>query len=86
MPAVSAHVKRHQTDLVITVPVAFQGKYEEAEPLLIRSLAIHENAYGPDHSAVAASLNNRAGQLQCQVRAIRNGYRSSGFRRFHTRW
>ena len=37
-----------------------QGKYAEAEPLYKRSLAIHENAFGPDHPAVAISLNGLA--------------------------
>jgi tetratricopeptide (TPR) repeat protein len=35
-----------------------QGKYAEAEPLLLRSLAIMEKALGKDHPNVATSLNN----------------------------
>ena len=50
---------------------AFQGKYGEAEPLYERSQAIREKVYGPDHPAVAESLNNRAGLLRQQVRAVR---------------
>lgn len=50
---------------------AIQGKYEEAEPLYERSLAIREKALGPDHPAVATALNNRALLLEEQVRAIR---------------
>ncbi|CAN0038028.1 unnamed protein product [Ectocarpus sp. 12 AP-2014] len=37
-----------------------QGKDKEAEPLYIRSLAIYEKVYGPDHPVVATCLNNRA--------------------------
>ncbi|CAB1113194.1 unnamed protein product [Ectocarpus sp. CCAP 1310/34] len=36
----------------------FQGKYDEAEPLYKRSLAIDEKVYGPDHPDVATALNN----------------------------
>ncbi len=43
-------------------PVASpQGHYAEAEPLYKRSLAIREKALGPEHPAVATSLNNLAG-------------------------
>jgi tetratricopeptide (TPR) repeat protein len=38
-----------------------QGRYEEAEPLYQRSLAISEKALGPDHPSVATTLNNLAG-------------------------
>ena len=37
-----------------------QGRYAEAEPLYLRSLAILEKALGPDHPSVALSLNNLA--------------------------
>ncbi len=37
-----------------------QGKYAEAEPLYQRSLAIDENALGPDHPDLATDLNNLA--------------------------
>ncbi|CAN0320728.1 unnamed protein product, partial [Ectocarpus sp. 6 AP-2014] len=43
-----------------------QGKYEEAEPLYRRSLAIDETVYGPYHPSVARDLNNWAGWLQNQ--------------------
>ena len=33
-----------------------QGKYDEAEPLYQRSLAIYEKALGPDHPYEAVSL------------------------------
>jgi tetratricopeptide (TPR) repeat protein len=38
----------------------FQGKYHEAEPLIMRSLSIYENQLGEDHPEVATSLNNLA--------------------------
>ena len=49
----------------------FQGKYDQAEPLYKRSLAIDEKVYGPDHPEVATDLNNWAGLLEAQVRAKR---------------
>ena len=52
--------------------LVFQGKYEEAEPLYQRSLAIDENVYGPDHLEVALDLNNWAWLLEKKVRAVRN--------------
>ena len=50
------------------LPFTFQGKYEEAEPLYRRSLAIDEKVYGPDHPEVATDLNNWAVLLEKQVR------------------
>ena len=35
-----------------------QGRYEEAEPLYNRSLAISKKALGPDHPDVGRALNN----------------------------
>jgi tetratricopeptide (TPR) repeat protein len=35
-----------------------QGKYEEAEPLLLRALKIHEEQLGENHPDIATSLNN----------------------------
>lgn len=46
-----------------------KGKYEEAEPLYKRSLSIDEKVYGPDQE-VARDLNNWAGLLAGQVRAV----------------
>ncbi|CAN0113270.1 unnamed protein product, partial [Ectocarpus sp. 12 AP-2014] len=43
-----------------------QGKYDEAEPLYIRAVAIREKALGPDHPDVASCLNNLADLLQSQ--------------------
>ncbi|MCH8267055.1 MAG: tetratricopeptide repeat protein [Acidobacteria bacterium] len=41
-----------------------QGKYEEAEPLYQRSLAIDEKALGPEHPKVATTLENYADLLR----------------------
>lgn len=41
-----------------------QGKYDEAEPLYQRSLAIWEKVLGPEHPAVAQSLDNYASLLR----------------------
>ncbi|CAM9854520.1 unnamed protein product, partial [Ectocarpus fasciculatus] len=46
--------------------LSFQGKYEDAEPLYQRSVAIREKALGPDHPAVATALNNWAALLTSQ--------------------
>lgn len=51
--------------------VAPQGKLDEAGQLHRRSLEILERGLGPDHPSVATSLNNLAGLLKAQVRAIR---------------
>jgi hypothetical protein len=37
------------------------GRYEAAEPLYLRSLAIREKQLGPDHPDTGGSLNNLAG-------------------------
>ena len=47
-----------------------QGKLDEAEPLLLRSLAIREKALGADHPDVAQGCNNLA--LLYKVRAPRD--------------
>lgn len=54
------------TRIALVVPI--QGKYEEAELLYKRSLAIHERVYGPDHPEVVTTLSNWAGLLKIQVR------------------
>ena len=41
-----------------------QGRYEAAEPLLKRALAIWEKVLGPDHPSVATSLENYAASLR----------------------
>jgi tetratricopeptide (TPR) repeat protein len=43
-----------------------QGKYEEAEPLYLRSLAILEKQLGENHPNVATSLNNLAALYKTQ--------------------
>lgn len=48
-----------------------QGKYAEAEPLYEKCQVIQEKALGPEHPELAATLNNRAGVLEAQVRADR---------------
>jgi tetratricopeptide (TPR) repeat protein len=35
-----------------------QGRYEEAEPLIQRALAINEKALGPDHPVTAISVRS----------------------------
>jgi tetratricopeptide (TPR) repeat protein len=35
-----------------------QGRYAEAEPLLVRAREIYEAALGPGHPSTATSLNN----------------------------
>ena len=47
--------------------LANQGKYDDAEPLYKRALAIRKETLGPQHPQVAASLNNLALLLQTQV-------------------
>ena len=49
-----------------------QGRYEEAEPLYERALAISETALGPEHPDVATSLNNLAALHRAQGR-LRGG-------------
>jgi len=41
-----------------------QGKYTEAEPFLMRALAIDEKALGPDHPDAAATARNLATLLR----------------------
>lgn len=48
-----------------------KGKHAEAEPLLRRTLAIDETAYGSDHPRVAVDLDNLAVVLEAQVRAVK---------------
>jgi tetratricopeptide (TPR) repeat protein len=43
-----------------------QGKYEQAEPLYQRALAIREQQLGPQHPDTAGSLNNLAGLYDAQ--------------------
>jgi tetratricopeptide (TPR) repeat protein len=45
-----------------------QGRYTEAEPLYVRSLAIREEQLGANHPHTATSLNNLAGLYQAMGR------------------
>ena len=45
-----------------------QGKYDAAEPLYKRALAIFEKALGPDHPNLATSLENYAALLKATQR------------------
>ena len=47
--------------------LANQGKYDDAEPLFKRALAIREETLGPRHPDVAKILNNLALLLGSQV-------------------
>ncbi len=47
-----------------------QGKYDEAEALYERSLAIWEKALGKDHPDVATSLNNLAELYESQGKYV----------------
>ena len=54
------------------LPTLFQGKLAEAERLYERCQAIDEKVLGSEHPDFAITLNNRAGLLRAQVRAVRN--------------
>ena len=45
-----------------------QGKYDEAVPLLEKSLKIRQQVLGAEHPSVATSLNNLAGLYESQGR------------------
>ena len=47
--------------------LVLKGKFSDSEPLYQRSLAIREEALGPEHPEVALSLNELAGLLCSQV-------------------
>jgi len=59
--------------ITIALSKLIQDKYVDAEPIYQRSLAITEQALGPDHPDVA-SLDSVANMLQAQARV-------GGFRR-----
>ncbi|CAM9324990.1 unnamed protein product [Ectocarpus sp. 13 AM-2016] len=50
----------------LSISITFQGKYDEAESLYVRTLAILEKIYDPDHPDVATGLNNWAQFLRDQ--------------------
>lgn len=47
--------------------LSFQGKFDEAEPLLRRAMAITEGKLGTDHPSYSIHLNNLAVVLKEQV-------------------
>lgn len=61
----------HESQKVNTVytdpPCVAQGRFAEAEPLMRRSLDIHEKVLGLDHPAIATSLNDYALLFRRQV-------------------
>lgn len=65
------YIRHHQHDVYSIRSVISQGKYEEAESLYRRSVAIEENAYGRHHPEIAVALNNWASLLEKQVRAVK---------------
>lgn len=46
-----------------------QGKYDQAEPLYRRAIAITEKTLGTGHPSYSTNLNNLGGLLEQQVRA-----------------
>ncbi|CAN0079365.1 unnamed protein product, partial [Hapterophycus canaliculatus] len=62
----------YTTPLAITHLLATQGNYEEAKPLLERSLTIREKV-GPDDPDVAMALKNLAGLLRRQSKYAEAG-------------
>ena len=50
--------------------LAFQGKYEDAEPLYERATETLEKALGGDHPTVATALSSRADLLRAQVQGF----------------
>jgi tetratricopeptide (TPR) repeat protein len=64
-----------------------QGKYDEAEPLYKRSLAIVEKSLGPEHPHMATSLENYAMLLRKtnrEVEAARIEARAKAIRAVHS--
>ena len=59
-----------------------QGKYDEAEPLYVRALAIWEKVLGADHPDTAESCNNLAALYYSQVSGM---HMHKHFRSKHTR-
>lgn len=69
------HIASRNASMV--APAAFrQGKFEEADALHQRAMAIEEKVYGPNHPEVATDLNNRADLLCTQVRGERSSLAS----------
>lgn len=51
----------------VLMTLAAQGKYVEAETLLVRATTIFECSLGPDNPKVVSSLISRGGLLEAQV-------------------
>jgi len=70
--AFSTAVERREDDAGLlndlALALADAARYDEAEPLYQRSLAIKEKALGPDHPGVAVTLNNLASLYLSQGR------------------
>lgn len=47
-----------------------QGEYKKADTLYLQGIEIGERTLGPNHPSLAVRLNNRAGLLESQVRAV----------------
>ena len=65
-----------------------QGKYDQAEPLFKRSLAIREKALGPEHPDVATALESQAKILRAAKReaeAVPMEARATAIRARHAR-
>jgi hypothetical protein len=69
MQVVFAIIKRQATSssLLEAGDEYYQGKYEQAEPLCQRALAISEQALPPDHTDIATTLENYASLLSPTV-------------------
>lgn len=52
-------------------PTLPQGNYDEADSLYVQVLKFQEKHLGPDHPALALTLNNQANSWRDQVSAIR---------------
>ena len=71
--ASSAHSTLHFYFIYVGIPPsrsfsALKGKYDDAEPLVKRALAIDEEKLSPDHPGGAKSLNNLATVWGSQVK------------------
>lgn len=64
------HIGQGSTDTVVRLALWPQERCDEAEPLYRRAMAITESTLGTDHPTYTIRLNNLAGLLQDQVRAM----------------
>ncbi|CAM9222589.1 unnamed protein product [Pylaiella littoralis] len=56
--------------LSVGILFELQGKFNEADALLLRVIAIQESTLGPDHPELAASFNERANVLGAQGKYV----------------